>query len=213
VVEIFAYDTMLLGDILHSSTLMLRAAESSGGLLLHVPPQAPGFLYASRYARNGSSTLRILALQSPKGFGPPPPKIIKPLPAEEKEISKTKKGQRRLSDDSEAGGEDDDDEVPQIVMDRMIKRIGVSIAVPVVLAVLMFPLFWFLKVQLRVDVPEWLPLLVSGTFFGSAALGITYGIVSTSWDPLRDGSFLGWKEANANWPIFFNSLQGKQGRR
>ncbi|MCO5606895.1 hypothetical protein L7F22_061086 [Adiantum nelumboides] len=189
---------------------MLRASECSRGLLRHVPPQAPLLQRAPKEALYGRNKLRILALQSPKGFGPPSPKSTKA--EQQKELSKTKKGQQRLSDDSEqAGG--DDDEVPEIVMDRMIKRIGVSIAVPVTLSVLMFPLFWYLKVKLRLDVPDWLPLLVSGVFFGSAALGITYGIVSTSWDPLRDGSFLGWKEAKANWPMFFNNLQGKQNRR
>ncbi|KAH7296938.1 hypothetical protein KP509_26G045700 [Ceratopteris richardii] len=159
-----------------------------------------------------------MALKTPKGFGPPAPKSSgpKPLSEEQKDtrLSKTKRRQQEPSDDFEdEGEEDEDDEIPQIVMDRMIKRIGVSLTVPLILGVSSFAMFWYLRVVLKFDIPEWLPLLVSGTFFGSSALGISYGILSTSWDPNRDGSFLGWKEAKANWPIFFDNLQGKQGRR
>jgi hypothetical protein len=47
--------------------------------------------------------------------------------------------------------------------------------------------------------------------FGSAGAGITYGVLSASWDPLREGSLLGWKEAQLNWPAFWQTLQGKKG--
>ena len=103
--------------------------------------------------------------------------------------------------------------VPEVVTNRMLKRIGYGVGIPLGLGLLFFPVFWYLKVGLKVDVPEWLPLLVSGLFFGSSGFGITYGIVSTSWDPKREGSLLGWTEAQANWPLFFNNLQGQKTKK
>ncbi|KAA8521256.1 hypothetical protein F0562_011907 [Nyssa sinensis] len=46
-----------------------------------------------------------------------------------------------------------------------------------------------------------------------ALLGVSYGIVSSSWDPMREGSQLGWKEAQKNWPVFWQSLRGNSGKK
>ncbi|KAK6158519.1 hypothetical protein DH2020_005833 [Rehmannia glutinosa] len=63
-------------------------------------------------------------------------------------------------------------------------------------------------VGLKLDVPTWVPFIVSFIFFGTALLGVSYGIVSASWDPLREGSLLGWNEARKNWPVFWQSIWG-----
>lgn len=34
--------------------------------------------------------------------------------------------------------------------------------------------------------------------------GITYGALSASWDPTREGSLLGWTEFRANLPLFLS---------
>ncbi|KAL8104102.1 hypothetical protein AgCh_028364 [Apium graveolens] len=73
-----------------------------------------------------------------------------------------------------------------------------------------FPLFYYLKVGLKVDVPSWVPVIVSFLFFGTTLLGVSYGIVSSSWDPMREGSALGWIEAQKNWPVFWQSIREKQ---
>lgn len=125
----------------------------------------------------------------------PPPSAAAPAPA---------------ARERDAAADDDDDEpVPEVVMNRMLRRIALTTGVPLLVGVLTFPLFYWLKVVQRVDVPEWAPLLVSLSTFGVAGLGISYGVMSTSWDPLREGSLLGWKEARANWPMFMSNVQGK----
>ncbi|KAH7836144.1 hypothetical protein Vadar_033126 [Vaccinium darrowii] len=64
-----------------------------------------------------------------------------------------------------------------------------------------------------IDVPNWVPFIVSFVFFGTALAGVSYGIVSSSWDPLREGSLLGWTEARKNWPVFWQSLRGRSGNK
>ncbi|KAG6504321.1 protein PAM68, chloroplastic-like [Zingiber officinale] len=142
------------------------------------------------------------ALNSPRGFGPSP----------------RKSGKNRKSDKRPGFDEDDEDEIededdgggiiPEAVTNRMMRRMGVSIGIPLFVGLLFFPFFYYLKAVAKLDVPSWVPVLVSFFFFGASLLGISYGIVSASWDPLREGSFLGWTEAQRNWPVFWQSLRG-----
>ncbi|KAK9144155.1 hypothetical protein Sjap_004058 [Stephania japonica] len=155
--------------------------------------------------KKGLSPLSIpAALKSPRGFGTPPKR------------KKTKKGSNKGEEISEDEDDDDDDEeesegvIPEIVTNRMMSRMGVSVGLPLFIGLLFFPFFYYLKVGLKIDVPTWVPFIVSFFFFGSALLGVSYGIVSSSWDPMREGSFLGWNEAKKNWPVFWQSLLGKK---
>jgi Photosynthesis affected mutant 68 len=106
--------------------------------------------------------------------------------------------------------EDRDATIPQVVTDRMMRRVGLSVGIPLTLGLSFFPFFYYLKKVLKIDVPTWIPFGVSFIFFGSALLGVSYGIVSASWDPLREGSLLGWNEARRNWPVFWESLRAKK---
>ncbi|KAI4367956.1 hypothetical protein MLD38_016577 [Melastoma candidum] len=141
------------------------------------------------------------ALKSPKGFGPSP-----------KKTNKVRKPGKSLEKDEDEE-EDDPSEgvIPEVVTNRMMKRMGFSVGIPLSIGLLFFPLFYYLKVGLKIDVPSWVPFIVSFFFFGSALLGVSYGIVSSSWDPLREGSLLGWNEAQKNWPVFWQSIWGGGG--
>ncbi|XP_057786628.1 protein PAM68, chloroplastic-like [Salvia miltiorrhiza] len=143
-------------------------------------------------------------LNSPKGFGPAP-----------KKASKSKKPNKKYEseDEDEEEEEEEEDEreegvIPEIVTNRMMSRMGLSVGIPLFIGLLFFPFFYYLKVGLKIDVPTWVPFIVSFVFFGTALLGVSYGIVSASWDPLREGSLLGWTEAKKNWPVFWQSIWG-----
>ncbi|EER92804.1 protein PAM68, chloroplastic [Sorghum bicolor] len=113
----------------------------------------------------------------------------------------------------EGDDEEDDDErdatIPEVVTNRMMRRVGASVGLPLALGVGFFPVFYYLKAVAKVDVPTWIPFGVSFVFFGAALAGVSYGIVSASWDPAREGSLLGWNEARRNWPVFWDSLRGR----
>ncbi|KAL3038500.1 hypothetical protein AAZX31_01G136200 [Glycine max] len=118
-------------------------------------------------------------------------------------------------DDEEEEEEEEPDRgvIPEVVTNRMMSRMAVSVGIPLGIGLLFFPFFYYLKVGLKIDVPTWVPFIVSFFFFGSALLGVSYGIVSSSWDPLREGSFWGWTEAQKNWPVFWQSLRGGESRK
>lgn len=160
----------------------------------------------TKHCQNQIRSLYLVPLyatmNSPRGFGPPP--------------KKNKKTKKSKSGDNKDEEDDDDEEefepeagvIPEVVTNRMISRMGFSVGIPLFIGLLFFPFFYYLKVGLKIDVPTWVPFIVSFFFFGTALLGVSYGIVSSSWDPLREGSLLGWNEAQKNWPIFWQSIWG-----
>ncbi|KAL6660070.1 hypothetical protein ACP70R_002192 [Stipagrostis hirtigluma subsp. patula] len=128
---------------------------------------------------------------------------------------RNRKQQKNKLDEEEDDDEEEEEEderdaaIPEVVTNRMLRRVGASVGLPLALGVGFFPVFYYLKAVAKVDVPTWIPFGVSFFFFGAALLGVSYGIVSASWDPAREGSLLGWNEARRNWPVFWESLLGR----
>ena len=148
------------------------------------------------------------SLNSPKGFGPPPPKKMAKKPLTPKKLNNEEDEDNDYEEiEREAGV------IPEVVTNRMMGRIGLSVGIPLFIGLLFFPFFYYLKVGLKIDIPTWVPFIVSFIFFGTALFGVSYGIVSTSWDPMREGSLLGWNEAQKNWPVFWQSIWGSNGSR
>ncbi|KAL5794636.1 hypothetical protein ACOSP7_003230 [Xanthoceras sorbifolium] len=157
------------------------------------------YLYQCQFSH---STTLYATLNSPRGFGQSP-----------KKTKKTKKSKTGYDDEDDDDDDDEDDEaeegiIPEIVTNRMISRMGFTVGIPLFMGLLFFPFFYYLKVVQKINVPYWVPFIISSVFFGTALLGVSYGIVSSSWDPMREGSLLGWNEAQKNWPVFWQSLWG-----
>jgi len=88
--------------------------------------------------------------------------------------------------------------LPQRVADRMGIRMAVLGGVPFFVGVSVFLLYFTLAFRFDVRV---IPVFVgySTLFtFGGALVGVTYGIMSASWDEEVEGSFWGWEEAKMN---------------
>ncbi|KAL0304329.1 UNVERIFIED_CONTAM: putative protein PAM68-like [Sesamum radiatum] len=71
------------------------------------------------------------------------------------------------------------EEMTEVVWERMISRILVSVGVPLGIGFAL-QAFGVLKEQEVWDVPKWLPFLTTFITFGASALGIAYGSLSTS---------------------------------
>ncbi|KAJ4829427.1 Protein pam68, chloroplastic [Turnera subulata] len=182
--------------------------QSSTKLAFSYPISRAGLCQGHSYSLH--ITPLYATLNSPRGFGQPPKKS--------KKTKKSKTGNDNDDDDDDDDDDGDEDErdagiIPEVVTNRMISRMGFTVGVPLFIGLLFFPFFYYLKVGLKIDVPTWVPFIVSFFFFGSALLGVSYGIVSSSWDPLREGSLLGWNEAQKNWPVFWQSIWGGSGKK
>jgi hypothetical protein len=97
--------------------------------------------------------------------------------------------------------------VPTQITDRMLRRMITFSIGPVFFGFLLFPAFYYLKKVQGIDVPVWAVYIVQTTIFGGGLLGISYGVISSSWDPRREGSFLGWNEFQANLPLLMDRFK------
>jgi len=99
--------------------------------------------------------------------------------------------------------------VPEQITNRMLKRILIFSGGPMLLFFLLFPMFYYFKKVQNVDIPVWAVYLVQTGVFGGGLLGISYGIISASWDPKREGSLGGWNEFQANLPLVLDRFRRK----
>lgn len=88
--------------------------------------------------------------------------------------------------------------IPEEVSKRMVKRMAIFSGIPTGMGISSFFLFYLIVKQEWFKVPNSAVLLVSMGLFGLGVLGLTYGILSTSWDKGRDGGIWGWEEFKVN---------------
>lgn len=89
-------------------------------------------------------------------------------------------------------------EIPEEVSKRMVRRMAIFSGIPTGMGISSFLLFYLIVSQDWFKIPNTAVLLVSMGLFGLGVLGLTYGILSTSWDEERVGSWWGWKEFTVN---------------
>lgn len=88
--------------------------------------------------------------------------------------------------------------IPDEVSKRMIRRMIIFSGIPTFMGISSFLVFYLIVSQGWFHVPHTAVLLVSMGLFGLGVLGLSYGILSTSWDEERLASWWGWEEFTLN---------------
>jgi hypothetical protein len=88
--------------------------------------------------------------------------------------------------------------IPEVVSRRMAKRMLIFSGAPTLLGLSSFPVSYFIFSSHLVDLPNVVVLLVSLGFFGLGIVGLSYGVLSASWDEEQPGSALGIAEFQLN---------------
>lgn len=88
--------------------------------------------------------------------------------------------------------------IPEVVSQRMLRRLLVFSGMPTCLGVLIFFASYFLIVKGGVELPAYAVLLTTLGCFGLGVVGLTYGVLSASWDEDRPGDWLGLEEFKLN---------------
>jgi hypothetical protein len=88
--------------------------------------------------------------------------------------------------------------IPQVVSQRMAKRMAVFCGLPTALGIASFFGFYWIISHNLLEIPSYVAMLVSLSLFGLGFIGLSYGIFSASWDEDRVGDWLGWQEFQAN---------------
>ncbi len=108
---------------------------------------------------------------------------------------KAKKSPRRLPTRK---AENAKSAIPKEVSDRMVKRVLIISGVPSVLAFGVFPVSYYASLKGWVSLPPFVTLAASVTCLALGLGGISYGVLSASWDEGIEGSLVGFEEFKLN---------------
>lgn len=100
--------------------------------------------------------------------------------------------------------------IPEVVSNRMATRMAVCCGVPSLMGLLTFPLCYVIVKQELFELPNVAVVLVSMGFFGLGVVGLSYGVISASWEEELPGSFLGWSEFRLNFGRVIESWQTRK---
>ncbi len=87
--------------------------------------------------------------------------------------------------------------IPEQVSKRMVRRMALFCGIPTFLGLASFPTSYFI-LQQGIELPNVAVLLVSLGCLGLGVLGLSYGVLSASWDEEALGTALGWSEFQLN---------------
>jgi Photosynthesis affected mutant 68 len=88
--------------------------------------------------------------------------------------------------------------IPEAVSRRMVRRIALFSGIPTALGMSTFIASYLVVSNGWFELPSYAVLLVSLGWFGLGVVGVSYGLLSASWDEETTGSRLGWSEFRMN---------------
>lgn len=103
--------------------------------------------------------------------------------------------------------------IPKVVSNRMARRMVVFSGTPTFLGVATFFVSYLVVSNGWYKLPNTAVLLTSMGFFGIGVIGITYGILSASWEENAAGSLLGWQEFKVNWGRMVSSWRESRNKK
>lgn len=102
--------------------------------------------------------------------------------------------------------------IPEAVANRMARRIAIATGVPTVMGMAVFIGSYLLVTRQVLDIPPGATLAASGGCFLLGLLGLSYGVLSASWEN-QAGSLLGIEQIGVNVGRLRDSLRAlRQGR-
>tara|TARA_Y100001968_G_scaffold158356_1_gene144788 strand:+ start:2566 stop:2955 length:390 start_codon:yes stop_codon:yes gene_type:complete len=107
-----------------------------------------------------------------------------------KKINKDGEGLKVNSKIEESG-------IPKHIANRMARRVLFTTGLPTLCGMSVFVISYILITKGIADIAPTITLLLSGSFFLLGLLGLSYGILSSSWDNEK-GSFLGIENIRPN---------------
>ncbi len=88
--------------------------------------------------------------------------------------------------------------IPEVVSRRMVRRMAVFCGTPSALAIASLFAFYWIVQHHWFELPPAAAQLTSLGFFGLGVLGLSYGLISASWEEDRPGGWFGWQEFRLN---------------
>ena len=87
--------------------------------------------------------------------------------------------------------------IPPAVANRMARRVALATGIPTVLGMASFIVSYVVVSRGLLDIPPVATLITSGAFFLLGLVGLSYGVLSASWEE-APGSLLGFEQIGVN---------------
>jgi hypothetical protein len=110
---------------------------------------------------------------------------------------------------SKEGQEVNEAGIPQAVSQRMMRRMAFFCGVPTTLGMLTFVVSYIIVSHEWLKLPNYAVLIISLSCFGLGFLGLSYGVLSASWEEETPGSILGFQEFGTNWKRMTSTWRSK----
>jgi hypothetical protein len=102
--------------------------------------------------------------------------------------------------------------IPDAVASRMARRIAIATGIPTLMGMGVFVASYLLVTRGVADIPPGATLVASGACFLLGLLGLSYGVLSASWEP-QPGSWLGAEQVGVNLARLRQSIGALRQRR
>ena len=99
--------------------------------------------------------------------------------------------------------------IPREVANRMARRVAIATGVPSVMGMAVFVISYLVVSRGILDVSPSITLLGSGFFFLLGLVGLSYGVLSASWEP-QPGTFLGLEHLKPNLQRLRSSIKAQK---
>jgi hypothetical protein len=100
--------------------------------------------------------------------------------------------------------------IPPAVSQRMVRRMALFCGIPTAMGVATFFASYFIVTREILPLPNTAVVLTSMGCFGLGVLGLSYGVLSSSWEEDIEGSALGWTEFKTNWGRMVNGWRASR---
>ena len=109
----------------------------------------------------------------------------------------------------EVGGRQASEAIPKVVANRMARRVAVFTGLPTLASMGVFVGSYLLITRGIADIPTGTTLGVSGLFFLLGLAGLSYGVLSASWEP-NPGTLLGIENISTNLQRLRTSIRSQK---
>ena len=99
--------------------------------------------------------------------------------------------------------------IPKDVANRMARRVAISTGVPSVMGMAVFVISYLLVSRGIIDIPPSITLVASGLFFLLGLAGLSYGVLSASWES-QPGTLLGLEHLKPNLQRLRSSIKAQK---
>ncbi len=96
--------------------------------------------------------------------------------------------------------------IPPAVANRMARRVAIATGLPTVMGMATFIVSYLVVSRGLMDIPPSATLVTSGGFFLLGLVGLSYGVLSASWESTA-GSLLGFEQLGVNITRLRSSLK------